>query len=244
MSAAGYFEEEVCRQLDELTATQGAALQKGAEWLCETLLADRWLFLFGTGHSHLLALEAFYRAGGLVRAVPILHEKLMLHVSASQSTEWERREGLAEELLTQYQVAKGDSLWVISNSGRNPVPIEMALGGKARGARVVAITNRAHAEDHPSRHASGKKLGDVADLVLDNCGVSGDAAVRLDHTPWRVGPTSTMMGSFIIQYMVVAAIDQAVQAGWDPEIYCSSNGVGEEHNALLLEKYRGRIPHL
>src|SRR5205085_8126865 len=125
-----------------------------------------------TGHSHLLAEEIFYRAGGLARACPILDTRLMLHENAIQATYDEREEGYGATILDRYPVAAGDVLVVASNSGRNSVPIDLALEAQRRGLRTVAITNLAHSRAWPSRHNSGKTLAEVADLTLDNCGVN------------------------------------------------------------------------
>src|ERR1700728_631906 len=133
-----YF-EAVRSQLEAIEQTQRENMEMGAQWVPDALQAGRFIYAFGAGHSHVLAEEVFYRAGGLARVIPILDERLMVHKSASSSTEWGRKEGLAAEILSRYTLGAGDVLFVISNSGRNPVPIEMALEGVRRGAKVVAI---------------------------------------------------------------------------------------------------------
>jgi len=185
----------------------------------------------------------FYRAGGLVRAVPVLDEDLMLHRSASSSSGFERETGRAKNLLSRYAVGAGDVLIVISNSGRNAVPIELALGGRSRGATVIVLTSLQHSLAHSSRHSSGKRLMDVADVVLDNGGVEGDATIEV--APGVVmGATSTAVGAALLQALAAEAAFRAARAGWKPEVYRSSNGGGEEQNARYLAEYRGVIPHL
>jgi uncharacterized phosphosugar-binding protein len=144
MKALEKYWENVRKQLDQIRATQQSRIELAATWLGQTLVNDRWLYAFGTGHSHLLAEEVFYRAGGLARAVPILDSRLMLHVNAIEATYAEREEGYAAELLSIYPVEAGDLLLVASNSGRNAVPIELALAGRERGMKVVAIVNLQH----------------------------------------------------------------------------------------------------
>ncbi|MBM3824031.1 MAG: SIS domain-containing protein [Verrucomicrobia bacterium] len=238
------FYHAVLAQLEKVRQTQAASLQTTAEWLAQALVADRWLYVFGTGHSHMLAEEVFYRAGGLARAAPILDHRLMLHHEAIQATYVERETGLADRILASYPVAPGDILIVASNSGRNAVPIEMALRGKELGLRTIAVTNMEQSQAWPSRHTSGKRLFEVCDLVLDNCGVSGDACLDFPGLPGRVGPMSSLTGLFLINAMVVEAIRLALLKGTCPEIYISSNTNGDAHNHQLLEKYRGRLRHL
>lgn len=223
---------------------QDPALATASQWLAEALGSDRWLYVFGTGHSHMLAEEVFYRAGGLARAVPILDDRLMLHREAIEATYLEREPGVAARILSMYPVAAGDLLVVASNSGRNAVPIEMALRGRELGLRTIAVTNMEQSRAWPSRHASGKRLFEVCDLVLDNGGVSGDACLAMKGLPGNIGPTSSITGLFLINAMIVEAIRLAVDKGAFPEIYISSNTQGDTHNNPLLEKYRARIRHL
>ena len=213
-------------------------------WLGEALARDGWLYVFGTGHSHLVAEEVFYRAGGLAHAVPILDPRIMLHENAIAATYTERESGFSAQLLTHYPVAAGDVLIVVSNSGRNAVPIEMALLGKEKGMRVAAILNRRQSDAWPSRHASGKKLADVADVVIDNGGPDGDAWLQLPGMVGTTGSTSTMVGVLVIQLVLIRGIEVALEKGVAPELYISSNTHGDDHNDRLLQKYRSRIRHL
>lgn len=230
--------------LQRVRATQWEAIGTVAGWLGEALARDGWLYVFGTGHSHLVAEEVFYRAGGLARAVPMLDPRIMLHENAIQATYTERESGFAAELMAKYPVAAGDVLVVVSNSGRNAVPIEMALAGREKGLRVAAILNRAQSDAWPSRHPSGKKLADVAEVVIDNCGPNGDAWLQFPGMPGPVGSTSSMIGLLIIQLIQVRAVELALARGVAPEMYISSNTAGDAHNERLLEKYRHRIRHL
>ena len=226
-------------QLEQVFATQRVAIDQAAAWLGEALANDRWLYAFGTGHSHMLAEEIFYRAGGLAHAVPILDDQLMLHKEAIEATYLERTEGYAAKLMKLYPVEI-----VASNSGRNAVPIELALTGRERGLKVIVITNLAHTRAWPSRHASGKRLADAGDLVIDNCGVEGDACVELPGMLSAVGPTSSITGAFIVNAIIVQGIENALARGVAPEIYISSNTNGDDHNDKLLQKYKSRIRHL
>lgn len=244
MSAMNDYFEAVLNQLEQIRRSQWTKIEQAAAWIGDALAKDHWLYAFGTGHSHALAEEIFFRAGGLARGVPMLDAKLMLHENAIAATEQEREEGYAAQLLALYPVATGDVLIVASNSGRNAVPIEMALAAQTRGLKVISISSLAHARQWPSRHRSGKTLADVADLAIDNCAVSGDACLELPGMPSRIGPTSTVTGALIVNSIMVQAMENAVRLGAAPEIYISSNSDGDAHNEKLLAKYKSRIRHL
>src|SRR6185369_10176200 len=145
-------------QLDQIRETQWNKIALAAEWLGQSLAHDGWLYAFGTGHSHALAEEIFYRAGNPARATPMLDSRLMLHEKAIEATYNEREHGYGIKLLQSYPVNSGDILIVASNSGRNAVPIALALEARRIGMRVIAITNLAHSRAWPSRHTSGKTL--------------------------------------------------------------------------------------
>lgn len=178
MKASERYYEILKETLENAFHGQTGALETAAQRIAESLLNGGMLYTFGTGHGHLLALEIFYRAGGLARVCPILDERLMLHASASESTGWERTDGLADELLARYPVKAGDVLIAISNSGRNTVPVELAMKCRSRGAYVIALTSLRHTGAVTPRNPMGKRLFEVADLVLDNGGALGDAAVE------------------------------------------------------------------
>ncbi|MDA1274238.1 MAG: SIS domain-containing protein [Verrucomicrobia bacterium] len=244
MNAMDRLFDVTLEQLQRLKNTQWDNIGQAATWVGDALAQDHWLYAFGTGHSHLLAEEIFFRAGGLVRGVPMLDEKLMLHKDAIQATLQERKEGYAETLLNLYPVETGDVLIVASNSGRNAVPVETVFAAQQRGLKVIAVTNLAHSREWPSRHPSGKTLAEAADLVIDNCGISGDACLDFPGMPSRVGPTSTVTGALIINLIIVQAIENSLNKGFAPEIYISSNSDGDDHNEVLLRKYKNRIRHL
>lgn len=197
-------------------------LEAAACLIADRLGAGGLLYTFGTGHAHLLSEEIFYRAGGMTRVYPILEDKLMLHLSASESTRHERREGYAEEILARYPLCEKDVLIVFSNSGRNAVPVEMALAAQARGAKVIALTSLKHSAASSPRNRAGKRLFEVADLVLDNQGELGDACVE---TPsgLRVGPTSTAVGAAMLQAIVCRVQELCAAEGKPLEFFSSSN---------------------
>lgn len=225
-------------------AEQQETMAAVAARMAETIAADGRLFVFGTGHSHLLAEEAFYRAGGLAPVVPILSPMLMLHADPERGSRLERSEGLATPLLDWYQPQAGEMLFIFSNSGVNRLPVEMALEAKARGLTVVAVISRAYARQAPLS-TLGKRLDEVADLVLDNGGAPGDGLLSLNGSGWRVGPTSTIVGALIWNALVAETAARLRAQELEVPVFASLNMEGAaEHNAALLEKWRPLNPHL
>ncbi len=242
--AADRYYAGVLAQFEQVRTTQAAALETGAAWIAEALGADHLLYAFGSGHSHVMAEEVFFRAGGLVRAVPILDPPLMLHEGAQASTQLERTEGYAAHILGSYPMEAGDVFLVASNSGRNAVPIEMTQLARARGVRTIALTNPRQSRTLGSRHSSGRTLVDVADLVIDNGCEIGDACLEMAGMPSRVGPTSTLTGALIVNLLVVRAMELLAERGTPTEIFISSNAGGEDHNRRCLERLGRRLRHI
>ena len=244
MSAIDTYMSQLSTLLETTWKTQSAPMEQAACRIADCLKSGGMIYTFGTGHGHLLALEIFYRAGGMVRVTPILDERLMLHLSASESAQWERKNGLAGELMEKYPVKKGDVLIAISNSGRNAVPVELAVQCRKKGAYVIALTSLRHSSAVSPRNALGLRLFEAADLVIDNRGVLGDACVEGENKR-MVGPTSTAIGAALLQGIVCRAEEIAREQGKALEFFASSNiDSGDQSNEAFLEKYKGSIPSL
>ncbi len=223
---------------------QHALLMEIAERMAETTRRERRIFLFGTGHSHLLAEEGFYRAGGLANVVPILTEHLMLHHLPALGSRLERTPGLADMILDRYAPDPQEMLFVFSNSGVNQLPVEMALRGRERKMFVVGVSSFAHARQSPLSDL-GLRLDQSVDLALDNGGIPGDALLELDELPWRVAPSSTVICALIWNCLVSETARLLVESGSTPPIFVSLNIPGAaEHNQVLLDKWRPRNIHL
>jgi len=212
--------------------------------MAETTRRDQRIFLFGTGHSHLLAEEGFYRAGGLANVVPILTEHLMLHHLPSLGSRLERTPGLADLILQRYAPESGEMLFVFSNSGVNRLPVEMALQARERKLFVVGVSSFAYARQAPLS-GLGVRLDESVDLALDNGGMPGDALLALENFSWRVAPSSTIIGSLFWNCLVAETARLLLESGTTPPIFASLNVAGAaEHNQALLEKWRPRNIHL
>lgn len=224
--------------------TQQQAMEAAARMIADCLKGGGMVYTFGTGHGHLLALEIFYRAGGMVRLCPILDEKLMLHVSAGGSTLEERKEEWVDTLLERYPIQAGDVLISISNSGRNAVPVLLAKAARDRGAAVIALTSMNHTSAVTSRNSLGLRLFETADLVLDNGGVLGDASVAFADGS-MVGPTSTAIGAAMLQAIVCRVKELSLEEGFDADYFKSSNvDGGDAWNDRLIDQYKDIIPGL
>lgn len=236
------YRDQIVDILDRILTGQPAAFDAVRDVVADALGADRLVYVAGSGHSHLLAEEVFYRAGGIAAAQAILDPDLMLHTGAHRSTQLEREEGRAERVLAQYPIANGDVVIVCSNSGRNAYPIELALAAKARGATTVALTSLRHARQTTSRHGSGKRLFEVADYVLDNAGEYGDACLPIGENGTRMGPTSTIAGVFILNAILAEAVEALHQRGVEVDVYRSANVQGGEAAAeAMLRRWQPRI---
>ena len=228
--------------LDRVSNDQSMEISKAVKLFSDALVAGKMIHTFGTGHSHLLAEEIFYRAGGLAAIYPILDERIMLHQEVVTNSQNERLPGLAEDLLENHLISKGDVVVVISNSGGNQVTIDLVKLAQSAGATVIALTSINHATSNSARSNSAEKIHQLADLVLDNSGVVGDAAVRIAGSKMAVGPTSTVIGGAILQSIVVGAVAQLLKLGIEPEIFLSSNlAGGDANNAVIFDKYRPLI---
>jgi uncharacterized phosphosugar-binding protein len=225
----------VSAMLERLREDGWPQVRAAAEVIAEALATDHDVHVFGSGHSHMLAEELFYRAGGLVRVRPILNEDLMLHVDAARSTELERRPEMADSLLAEHPMNPGDVLIVASNSGGNAVAARLVQLVQPRGVRVIAITSLRHATSPEARPNDLPRLHELAEVVIDNGGVIGDAAVEIRGFDRKVGPTSTVMGAAILNAVVAEVVQMLVDRGAPPEVYASSNVEGgDEANAGLM----------
>ena len=244
MTAINRYFDNLSDLLTRTMEAQQENMERAAQAIAACLKSGRMVYTLGTGHGHLLALEVFYRAGGMARVCPILDERLMLHVNASESTLWERREEIVPQLLARYPIEEGDVLLAASNSGRNGAAVLIPAEARRRGATVIALTSLAHTMSVAPRNSAGLRLCETADIVLDNGGCAGDAALEMADG-MRVGPTSTAVGAAMLQAIACRVKEISLEEGWEAEFFKSSNiDGGDEYNAALIEKYGKMIPGL
>jgi uncharacterized phosphosugar-binding protein len=239
-----YF-EKIQEKLHVVQTEEGDKMASLAQRISSCIQQDGIIHLFGCGHSHILSEEMFYRAGGLVPINPILIEPLMLHEGAVRSSQLEKSEGYASEFMNEQDIQLQDVVIVLSTSGKNPVPIDVALHAKENGTYVASISSFDYVEKETSRHPSGKFLSEVVDLSINNHSVVGDALMTHEQVAVPFSPSSTVIGAAILNSIMAGAIEHMAESGFEPPIFISGNvdGAGD-HNERLIEKYRRRIPLL
>lgn len=237
--------KNIINLLHKLENTQDKIIDQVADICAECIYNGGLLYFFGTGHSHMICEEPFYRAGGLACIYPILETDLMLHEGASKSSGYERLEGLGNLVVANTNISKGDVLFIASNSGRNCAVIDAAMEAKKRGAITVAITSMDHTTKVTSRHSSGLNLYQVCDYVLDNGGEMGDASVELAGMEQKIAPTSSVMDITLVNLILVNTAEILLSKGMKPPVFMSANtDAGDQANKAVLEMYKARIPSL
>ncbi len=235
-----YFDKNIA-VLTAIRDTQSARMGQAADMAARTIQNDGIIYIFGCGHSHLIALDNFYRAGGLCNVCPILDADLMLNDGAAKSSKMEKMQGLAENILDRYCVSEKDCLFIISTSGKNAVPVEMAQIARARNIPTASVVSGAYFDDESKL----PKLYQCTDIYIDNCVPHGDAVMQIPGCDTGMGSLSTVASAFIMQSVLLKAAEIAAKAGVKPPIYKSGNVAGgAEFNKELIRAYMPRIKHL
>ncbi|MCQ2446959.1 MAG: SIS domain-containing protein [Clostridia bacterium] len=223
--------------------SQKNAMEAASEMIADATAKKKNVFAFGASHAGLITLELFYRTGGLVTINPIRAPGMMLDMTPITSTsQLERLEGYGKLILDGTKLGEGDVIIIHSVSGRNAVAIDMAAAAREKGAKVIVLTNLNTSRAVASRHSTGKKLYDFADVLIDNCGDKGDASVEVAGVPEKCGPTSTVIGAMILNAVVVRSVELLTERGIEPPVFISANiDGGDEHNARILEEYKDNI---
>lgn len=230
------------RHLREIRDTQAEALVRTVEAMVESVRRGGVIHLFGAGHSQLMVEEVWYRAGQLACISPLFDQGLWPHNSPRKGSRLERLEGYGRTLMAGHDLRAGEVLVVVSNSGRNAVPVEVALEGRERGLVVVALTSLAYSSSVTSRHSSGKRLFELADIVIDNLGPPGEAAVPLP-SGIPAGATTTVTNAAILNGVLVEVAATFEAAGAQAPVFRSGNlDDSRERNLRLQEQYADRVP--
>lgn len=226
----------IVESLQRISKEESAAMERAADAVADVICADGIIHVFGCGHSHLAALDTFYRAGGLACVSPVLDVDLMLHDGAAKSSRMEKTSGIAAEVFRRHGVKRGDLFVVISASGKNAAPVEMLRTAKAAGIATVAISSSAYREH-------GGVLLDEADYPIDCKVPYGDAVIQVGEA--KMGGLSTSASCFILNSVLIDGANKALARGVIPPIYTSGNiAGGTARNIALEERYFDRVKHL
>jgi len=238
-----------------ITAIQEQVLQRNesvldqvAGRMVEAIRRKQRVFTFGTGHSGLIMEESFCRAGGLAAVVPVFMSGLMLHENVDLSGKLERMPEMAAPLLEQMCPEEGEMMFIFTNSGVNGLPVQMAIEARKRGLVTIGICSCEYASQAPLSRI-GKRLEEVVEYTIDNCGIPGDALIEVEGFPWRVSPSSTVVCAFIWNSLVAECVFRLQAAGEDIPVFISGNYTsaregGQEHNRQLLREWADRNPAL
>ncbi|MFF9059906.1 SIS domain-containing protein [Streptomyces sp. NPDC101213] len=241
--AAQFFDAAI-GLLQRVRDEEAGAVEAAGVLLADTVASGGRLFAFGAGHSSLAAQDVVYRAGGLA-LMNLLAVPGVVGVDVTPATlgsALERVEGLAGVVLETSPVRAGDALVVVSLSGRNALPVEMALTARALGVKVIGVTSVAYAAGTTSRHRSGTFLKDHCDLVLDSKIAVGDAELTLDTVPAPFAPASTVVTAALLQAVMATAAASLAERGVEPPLLRSGNvDGGHDWNGRIMDEYRDRI---
>ncbi len=251
MNAALKFMHAAQGLLDKIQATQQPNIEQAAQICTDSILQGGLVHLFGTGHSRIPVEEMFPRHGSFPGFHPIVELSMTFHnpvVGANgqrQAMLIEKMEGLGETILQNFVFRPYDSFLIFSNSGVNNVVMDVAIGAKARGMKVMSVVSLEHCLATLPKHASQKRLPDVCDVTIDNCTPAGDSMVTIEGLDYPVSPGSTLAYAVIVNAMKAAIAEKLTQAGHPPLVLTSSVLIGSEKSAEIFERtyddYRARV---
>ena len=238
--------DEIIKKIEE---TQGENILKAAEILTETTENGGIIYGFGTGHSHLVADDAFWRAATPANYCALLEPSATGNQEITKSYFVENTYGIGKLVVDYHRITPNDCMIIISNSGNNIAPVDAALRAKEKGIPVIAITAVEYSNYLKCKHKDNVKLKDVADVVLDNCSLIGDAAVEIEGFKMKVGSTSTIPNIYLQNAILTQMVENLVEKGIEPDVYYNGHLAFmdedcAEHNDRLVDKYFYRIRNL
>lgn len=234
------FKKKIIDLIEDFEQTQEPKLKEVASVVVDHLAQGGRFYAVGTGHSHMVGEEFYARAGGLACIQLIAPMEITLGEHPLKSTQIERIAEYAYVIIQQYKIQKGDIVMITSNSGRNALPIEMAIALRKVGVTTIAFTNLKHSQQVTSRHSSGQRLFEVCDYVIDNCGVMGDAMMELDGVKGKMGSSSSIVGMYMAQTLSMLIAEEMYRRGMEVPVFLSANvDEGDQWNASLMKKYYG-----
>lgn len=243
-----YF-EEINKVIEKIRSTQADNIMKAAEILADTTEKGGIIYGFGTGHSHLVCDDAFWRAATPANYCALLEPSASGNQEITKSYLIENIYGIGKAVVDYHRITPDDCMIIISNSGNNIAPVDAALRAKEKGIPVIAITAVEYSNFLKTKHKDGVKLKDVADVVLDNCSLIGDATVEIEGFPMKVGSSSTIPNIYLQNAILTQMVEILVQRGFEPDVYYNGHLAFmdencADHNDKLVDKYFYRIRNL
>jgi uncharacterized phosphosugar-binding protein len=238
MLAKRYFAHsfELLEQLQETTLGR---IEEAAEMIAQATADGHTFYAWGGPHSSLPVQDIYWRAGGLAIVNPVFTPSFCLENGPIYMTAFmEHAEGAGRTFFSKIEAEPGDVILLVSTSGRNPFPIEMAAAAKEAGLKVIGVTSMAYTDFVPSRHSSGAKMYEYCDIVLDNLTVPGDASLADERLPQKVGPTSGWVGCLILQALMAEVAERLYEKGITPPVYFAGNMDGQEEYRAYQERLR------
>ena len=235
--------------VEKVRTTQKDNIEKAANILANTTENNGIIYGFGTGHSHLVVDDAFWRAATPANYCALLEQSATGSFEITKSYNIENMYGLGTQIIDYHRLTSNDCLIVISNSGNNIAPVDAAIRAKEKGIPVIAITAVEYSNFLTTKHRDGVKLKDVADVVLDNCSLIGDAAIEVEGFPMKIGSTSTIPNVFLHNAILSEMVEILVKRGFTPDVYYNGHMAFmdescADHNDKLVDKYFYRIRNL
>ena len=224
--------------ISQMVEAQEAEIETAITTMMSVIENRKMIYAFGTGHSHMIPMELFARAGGLANASAMLDESILIGAGARRSSEFERLPGLAQVIWNRYPISQGDMIFIVSNSGLNAAPVEMAQLAKQNGVYSVALTSLTQSRENSARLERGDKLYQLTDLVLDNFAPNGDCLMASG------GSVSSIAGISLMQIIVTEAVSRCEDKGLVVERYHSQNTDKKTDNNAIFNKFEAKVRHL
>ena len=239
--------DEIFKIIYEIRATERENILKAARAVADHIKQDKLVYVFGPGgHSNLAAMEIFFRAGGLMHINAIINQETMLSAGALKSMQVERLPGYGKIIIEDYGIGEGDLLWIVNAYGVNSATIDAAMTAKSRGARVIGVSSVEHATtcpiDHPARHPSKQNLHDIVDIAIDCKIKMGDATLEIPGFQQKIGALSTYANAYVMNAVVIEAINMLVNEGVNPPVWRSGNCPGgDDWNNQFIDRFRNSV---
>lgn len=243
-----YF-DEIEKVIKKVKETQSENIMKAAEILARTTENNGIIYGFGTGHSHLVIDDAFWRAATPANYCALLEPSATGNQEITKSYYVENTYGIGKLIVDYHRITPNDCMIIVSNSGNNIAPVDAALRAKEKGIPTIGITAVEYSDFLKCKHKDGVKLKDVVDVVLDNCSLIGDATVDIEGFPMKVGSSSTIPNVYLQNAILTQMVEILVEKGIEPDVYYNGHMAFmdencADHNDKLVDKYFYRIRNL